>query len=417
MRQSGFVGCCKIGVILLLLIAFTLCTERQPPEPTRQMDSDPQFLVRVLLLDDIKTCTLKSDSSISVLNPQTQISHARFDQVGTPIGVEISGGKITISGQPFTDNELIILPDEPYIFSLNGQDYRGKLKLLLNPEDQSFDAINIVPLEPYLAGVVGAEMPGYWEHAALKAQAIAARTYCLYIKKRFGSYRNWDVSKSQAHQVYLGVEAESAQIWNIVNSTYGQIMVCRNSEGIEDIFPAYYGSACGGHTENSKNVFGDDSFEALTGVPCPYCKEVAKPGFFFWPEVQFNKDDVTDKLVKNYPNLNELGKIVNIIPAEQSDYEEFSRWTSAKLIGSTGKSDFVRAEDLRLTIDPTGNKLKSTSFKIVDMGDKWAFISGRGYGHTVGMCQCGAQEMARQGKTAREILSYYYPCSKVVRVY
>jgi stage II sporulation protein D len=51
------------------------------------------------------------------------------------------------------------------------------------------------------------------------------------------------------------------------------------------------------------------------------------------------------------------------------------------------------------------------------MGDKWAFLSGRGYGHGVGMCQCGAQAMARQGKTARYILFYYYPGSNIVRVY
>jgi stage II sporulation protein D len=51
------------------------------------------------------------------------------------------------------------------------------------------------------------------------------------------------------------------------------------------------------------------------------------------------------------------------------------------------------------------------------MGDKWAFLLGRGYGHGVGMCQCGAQAMARQGKTARQILFYYYPGSNIVRVY
>jgi stage II sporulation protein D len=51
------------------------------------------------------------------------------------------------------------------------------------------------------------------------------------------------------------------------------------------------------------------------------------------------------------------------------------------------------------------------------MGDKWAFLLGRGYGHGVGMCQCGAQAMARQGKTARHILFYYYPSSNIVRVY
>ncbi len=69
------------------------------------------------------------------------------------------------------------------------------------------------------------------------------------------------------------------------------------------------------------------------------------------------------------------------------------------------------------SIDPTGRKLKSTICSIINMGDKWAFLSGRGYGHGVGMCQCGAQGMARQGKTAEQILFHYYPGSKIVRVY
>ena len=380
------------------------------------MDIEPQFWVRVLLLEDITGCTLKTVSAFSVINAQTQATEAHFEEVGASINIRTAAGKIAVGGHLITGKEAIILPDDPHIFNLNGYDYRGKLKLIINPDGSSFDAVNLVPLEPYLASVVGAEMPNYWEPAALAAQAIAARTYCLYIKKHFGSKRTWDVRKTQANQVYLGVVAESTQTWNAVNRTYGQVLVCKHPAGNEDIFPTYYSSTCGGHTENSEHVFGD-SFEPLVGVPCPYCKEVAKPSFFFWPMAQFDKATVTTKLSKRYSSLKRLGEITNIIPARQSNYGKFSRLTLVKLLGSTGKSDSLRAEDLRLSIDPTGNKLRSTICKIVNMGDKWAFLSGRGYGHGVGMCQCGAQEMARGGKTARRILSYYYPGSKIVRVY
>lgn len=77
----------------------------------------------------------------------------------------------------------------------------------------------------------------------------------------------------------------------------------------------------------------------------------------------------------------------------------------------------LQAEDFRLTIDPSGRKLQSTIYQIVSMGDKWEFFSGRGYGHGVGMCQCGAQAMARKGKTAEQILSYYYRGSRIKTVY
>jgi len=404
------------SIFLSCLIFLAGCTPRQLTTTTPQMDAEPQFWVRVLLLDDARICSLKTLSSFVVLDARTNNTQARFDRLDDPTNICLTESKITIAGTSFTGSRVIICPEDPHVFSLNGREYRGKLNIILNSDGKSFDAVNLVPLEPYLAGVVGAEMPSYWEPEALKAQAIAARTYCLYIKKRFGPKRHWDLSKTQANQVYLGVAAESSQVWNAVNSTYGQVLVCKQPAGTEDIFPTYYSSTCGGHTENSQRVFGD-SFEPLVGVPCPYCKNVAKPKFFFWPMVKFDKAQVTKNLLQRYRKLRELGEIKNIIPAKQSDYGRFSRLTLVKLLGSTGKSHFLRAEDLRLTIDPTGSKLKSTICKIVSLGDKWAFLSGRGYGHGVGMCQCGAQAIAREGKSAARILHHYYPGSGIVSVY
>ncbi|MHC4488742.1 MAG: SpoIID/LytB domain-containing protein, partial [Planctomycetota bacterium] len=401
-----------IRIAPLLLIILGGCKARQLITPTPQMDIEPRFWVRVLLLDNVTACTLKSASPLSVTNedpnPQTPTIRAHLDQIDARIDIQLTNGIITISGRPFTNDGAAILPDAPYIFNLNGNDYRGKLKLIVNSDGNSFDAINLVPIEAYLAGVVGAEMPDYWETEALKTQAIAARTYCLYIKKRFGGNRSWDVKKTAAHQVYRGVGAESAQTWSAVNQTKGQVLVCKQSNGTESMFPTYYSSTCGGHTENSKNVFGD-SFEPLIGVVCPYCEGVAKHRFFFWPTIQFDKAHVATKLLQKYPKLKPLGEITNIHPVGQSRYSEFSRLTKVKLLGSTGKSDFLRAEDLRLTIDPT-----STICKIIKMGDKWAFLSGRGWGHGVGMCQYGAEGMARGGKNTEQILQHYYPGSKIL---
>ena len=408
-------GTREIGTLLIWLIITAGCAERQLGRSTPQMGVAERFWVRVLLLDNIRDCTLTSLSPFSVINAQTQTAEARFEQRDGLVNISISADGIVVGGHLVSSEQVIILPDKPHIFKLNGNAYRGKLKLAINAGSDSFDVVNLVPLEPYLAGVVGAEMPDYWEPMALRAQTVAARTYCLYIKKRFGSRRTWDVRPTAAHQVYLGVAAESAQIWDAVYKTFGQVLVCSRPDGTEDIFPAYYSSTCGGYTENSKYVFGD-SFEPLVGVPCPYCKDVAKPKFFFWM-AQFDKADVTSRLLQRYPKLKQLGEVTNITPARQSNYAGFSRLTLVKLLGSTGKSDFLRAEDLRLTIDPTGGKLRSTICRIINMGDKWAFLSGRGYGHGVGMCQCGAQGMARQGKTAREILLYYYPGSKIVSIY
>lgn len=420
LRRGCFYSVVVWPVAAILLFALGGCKGRQPVTPTVQMDMDAPLWVRVLLLDDAAACTLKTDRPFNILDGrtdlQTEVLLARFEQAGNPTSIQLCNGQITIAGRTFAENQLVIAPDEPHVFNLDGSDYRGKLKLILNPDGASFDAINLVPPEPYLAGVVGAEMPGYWEMEALKAQAIAARTYCFYIKRRFGANRQWDLKQTAAHQVYRGMSAESAQIWDAVNQTKGQVLFCKQTDGTEEILPAYYSSTCGGHTENSRNVFGD-SFETLIGVRCPFCQDVAKPKFFFWPMVQLDKANVSSRLMEKYPTLKALGDIVNIRAVEQTDYGDFVRLTNIKLTGSTGKSDYLRAEDFRLALDPSGRKLRSAAFQILELGAKWAFSSGRGWGHGVGLCQCGAEGMARKGQKAEQILAYYYPASRIINIY
>jgi SpoIID/LytB domain protein len=132
---------------------------------------------------------------------------------------------------------------------------------------------------------------------------------------------------------------------------------------------------------------------------------------------QFDRATVTRQLVERYPKLHALGEIADLVAVEQRDYGEFSRLTKIRLTGVTGKTDTLRAEDLRLAIDPGGRRIKSTICRIVRWGDGWAFLSGRGWGHGVGMCQCGAEGMARLGSDAESILRYYYPGAEIVNVY
>ena len=130
-----------------------------------------------------------------------------------------------------------------------------------------------------------------------------------------------------------------------------------------------------------------------------------------------NKSEITVKLSNRYPKLKSLGQIKDIRIKAKSDYGKFSRPTMVELIGENGKNDSLRAEDLRLTLDSTGTNLRSTICRIVNLGEEIAFLSGRGYGHGVGMCQCGAQGMARQGSSAEQILEHYYPGSRIAGTY
>lgn len=384
------------------------------------MDIDAKFWMRVLLLDGVKSCTFETAEPFGVskgpTSPTAKVADVRFDNVSVPVKIDLTNGRISVAGQSFMSKEVMIFTNDPYIFTLNGKDYRGNLRLIVNNEGSAFDAINLVPPEPYLAGVIGAEMPDYWEAEALRAQAIAARTYCFYIKRRFGVNRDWDVKQTAASQVYRGLAAESARVWKVVNQTKGHVLVCKHNDGEEDIFPAYYSSTCGGHTENSANVFGD-SFGPLKGMPCPYCEKVAAPKLFFWPMIRFKKTEVQARLFQKYPSLKKLKKIRKISPADQSEYEQFSRLTKIELIGSNDQSETLSAEDFRLTVDPTGSKLKSSICKIINWDDSWAFLSGQGWGHGVGMCQYGAEGMARNGSSTEEILAHYFPTSRIKNIY
>jgi len=274
--------------------------------------------------------------------------------------------------------------------------------------------INHLPLELYLAGVVGAEMPSYWEPEALKAQAIASRSYCLYIKERFGRNRPWDMSRTQAHQVYRGVAAETATVWDALHATEGQVLVTDGQDGAPMVLPAYYSSICGGHTEDSNRVFGGAS-PVLRGVECWSCEDVAKETQFKWPTVTYSKQEVSRRLLARYPALRELVAVQEIVPTRQSDYDHFTRFTQVRVVGQDGRSSVLRGEDMRLAIDPSGRRIKSAGCRIEDRGAFWAFVEGRGWGHGVGMCQCGAQGLARAGMLAQDILVHYYPGSRIGR--
>ena len=402
------------SLILLFVCHLAGCEKRELIEPTPDMDVGERYQVRVLLFDNIRECRLESESGFSIIDTASEVG-ANFAKPSGTIMARIQAGKIIV-GEHVFGTTVEIRPNSPFVLNINGVLYRGTLTLTSNGDGASFDAINVVPLEAYLAGVVGAEMPSYWEPEALKAQAIASRTYCLNIKNRYGAGRNWDVRKTQAHQVYKGVAAETRTIWDAVNKTNGKVMMCNNYRGIESIFPAYYSSTCGGYTEYSKNVFGD-SYESLVPVECPYCKNVAKMSHYFWPMVEFDTKAVSNQLISHYPKLASLQKIVNVEPSKLSKYGKVARIVSVKLIGKNGKSESLRGEDFRLTVDPTGNKIKSMACQMSKNKGKFVFYGGRGFGHGVGMCQCGAQGMARKGKTCEEILAYYYPGSHIVRIF
>lgn len=400
---------CLWACLIWFVVGFVIingCRRRTEVETTIGMDSPEQTWIRVLLFGNLRGCTVVSTQGFSVEDAENGVV-AEFDN-STTLRVQYLGSRILV-GEHIFYGDVLMKPRDPYAFTIDGKGYRGNLLLRQRADETGLEVINHVPLESYLLGVVGAEMHSYWEPEALKAQAVAARTYCLYIKNRRGKHRDWDVSATQANQVYRGLSAETKTVQQAVKATTGEVLVCEQ-DGHEEIFCTFYSSSCGGHTENAENVFGE-TVAPLVGVECPFCADIARQKDFYWKPVTMTMKQISDKLTEKYPSLAKLDGIVKI---EVTEKGYLDRVTQVRLTGKNGKTDIVRGEDLRLSLDPSGRKLRSTLFRMKTKGQTVTFSDGRGFGHGVGLCQCGAQGMARLGADYQTILQYYFPKSKRV---
>ena len=289
--------------------------------------------------------------------------------------------------------------------------YRGNLRFL-SVSPGRFAVINIIDIDDYLQGVVGSEMPAYWYKAALRAQSIAARTYALYQMSNKTDKNAWDIGSDQSSQVYLGRTNESPRTIEAVRGTAG-LVLAYGLKGREKIFPTFYSAVCGGHTQDAEPTFGL-SLAPLKGRLCNYCKSVAKPKRYRWPSVTIAKHKASELLIERFPNLAQLERVVDIKIIAKSDYGRNER---VELLGSNGKRNQIRGEELRLALSTKEKPLLSSWFKLVDAGNAWRFEDGHGWGHGVGMCQCGCQQLAKIGKDCVDILQYYYPQAVLLRAY
>ncbi|HXG66608.1 MAG TPA: SpoIID/LytB domain-containing protein [Blastocatellia bacterium] len=151
---------------------------------------------------------------------------------------------------------------------LGGKEYRGQVHLVLNSRGR-INVVNVLPLEDYLRGVVPLELSpgGFPALEALKAQAVAARTYALANINRFGG-QGFDLTDDTRSQVYGGYAAEHPLTNRAIDETRGIVATYPNAEGREVPINALYSSTCGGRTENSEAIFLTEPVPYLRGVAC-----------------------------------------------------------------------------------------------------------------------------------------------------
>ena len=318
-------------------------------------------------------------------------------------------GKVTI--RPVDDSGAIRLSE----FKSTGwslpREYPGEISISIR-DDGSLEAINRVGVERYVACVVAEEtLPGF-EEEALRAQAIAARTYVLDQAMRRRRVR-YDVSATEASQVYRGLRSDKAAVRAAAAAHYSRGIVCTALHGDEPrLFTAYYHAVCGGVTQ-SADIFGDiDPQGPLRGgVRCDHC-EIAPSETYRWGPVTLHQSEVLRRLVARYPKYASLRTIRKIVIAEEA---AGGRARTIRIVGSAGKLEELLAERFRLAI---GSRVVPSAHCDIRMeGATVIFENGRGFGHGLGMCQWGAQGQAIKGKTAAEILRFYYPGTSLTRAY
>lgn len=247
--------------------------------------------------------------------------------------------------------------------------------------------IDTIPLEQYLVGVLSGEMPVSYEIEALKAQAVAARTYTL---KKMETNKNnaFDLVDNTNDQVYLdddkmrnnwgqNYEKYIKKIKQAVNETSGEYLTYDGK-----IIKAFFFSTSSGKTENCKDVFGEN---------LPYLVSVSS----IWDE---KSPSYLDKKIYTkeefYQKLN--------LPFNDNLDIEIKRNETNSINTITINNNEMKGTDFRYELD-----LKSTNIDINEVDNKIEIIS-KGFGHGVGLSQYGAQEMALKGYKYDEILKYYY---------
>jgi stage II sporulation protein D len=258
--------------------------------------------------------------------------------------------------------------------------YRGRT--LVIPTQEGLEAINWVDLEEYLYSVIGGEMDAGWPKEALKAQAIAARTYALYKRNEQRNHPTFDLGATPDRwQIYQGVKSESPATYAAVDATAGQVLT-HNNQIILSVFHA----CSGGHTENVEDVWGNP--RAYLRAVQDYDQNISACSW----ERTFSPNEISSR-------ISGVGNVTEMIAEAHSP---FGSVKALRIVGDQG-TRVIRGEQVRTVL-----RLRSTRFNVTRTSDGNFVLRGLGFGHGIGMSQWGAYNLARQGANHLQILGHYY---------
>lgn len=282
-------------------------------------------------------------------------------------------------------------PDQVVTVQSSGRtakDYRGSIEV--SWKSGALQIVNVVRLEDYLLGVVPAEMPDSYPLEALKAQAIAARTYAVRNLRKHLS-KGYNLSDNHDCQVYLGASAEKPNATRAVLDTQGIVL---NYKG--QVADVMYSGDCGGVTQSYAENHPARDLPYLCGV-----KEPEGIVHSCW-EYRVALTDLSNALAR--AGIKDVGGLQSVRVART---DSSGRVRDVKLVASTG-SRVISYNQLNQAL---GGSLRSALFVIEVLPDGALLLKGRGRGHGAGLCQVGCKALASPpyGYTHDRILAHYFP--------
>lgn len=348
-------------------------------------------------------------------------------------GVSLSGGTLTVralgtvltvthstlgdvySGSSFSLMREKIDRNAGYV-KLNSSNYLGHFKLKVTSSGY-IQVVNIVPLAHYLYGVVGYEMSNTFPIEALKAQAIAAKGYVL---SMLGQYSDYDIGDTSSDQVYKGYNSSYTSVISAVDSTINEVLAVNGS-----ILCTFYAASNGGETNLPTYAWPSKSL-ANTGYSVTL--DNADVRNIYSPvevvKLPVNIDGTLSSALYSFlltKVSNALGYTVNTLYSISSVYtygEAYSGTTRNQTRCSMGLVAYDSwGSPVNVSIDFALSELYSygvvtnSSLRIYwgETVGNYYYIYHLRYGHGVGLSQRGAQQMATEGSTYRQILGFYYP--------
>ncbi len=357
----------------------------------KNITSRSRFLtcdIRVLIKKKVHKTILTSQKQITVSN----LINGKLIYSGWgPLKFGWNKKFLVLNGKPLPYVSCRIASDATAV-KVDDVPYRGSF--IISAKPKGLRLVNHISLEQYLYGVVPREMPVTWAEHALMAQAVAARTYALYISIK-SRHKSYDLESTTASQVYGGYNSESKRSTRAVDATRGKVITHDGK-----LIIAYFHSSSGGHTEDPANVWNTGEIPYLHGIPDLYSDKSPQEKWEYF----LSYSDALKRLKEYGLNISRLNRLKIIDKSKSGRYR--------KVIVYSNKGVYkISSNHFRATVGET--RLKSTLFNMIHRPEGILF-QGKGYGHGVGMSQWGARRMAQTGLTYQKILKYYYRDIKIV---